>query len=227
MQEMVTIYIDGLSYFVPKDLTIMTAMEYVGLHLIKGVGCRQGFCGACSTVYRLNTDHNENNVNFCLGCQTKVEEGMNIATLPTFPLNKKIYNLEELQPTTNVLATIFPEIEGCVECEACTNSCPKDLKVMDYIAAARDGDLEKCAEEAYACISCGICSTRCVANISHPLVATLARRLVARYNIPISKQLAQRVNAVENGEFDTLMEDIISKSNKELEELYNTRVIEV
>ncbi|MBE9511598.1 MAG: 2Fe-2S iron-sulfur cluster binding domain-containing protein, partial [Bacteroidetes bacterium] len=43
----VTIYIMGREYKVPADLTILTAMEYAGYKFVRGVGCRQGFCGAC------------------------------------------------------------------------------------------------------------------------------------------------------------------------------------
>ena len=30
----------------PEDLTIMNAMEYAGYRLVRGCGCRHGFCGA-------------------------------------------------------------------------------------------------------------------------------------------------------------------------------------
>jgi ferredoxin len=51
--EMVTVYIMGQAYQVPAGLTILKAMEYAGFRLVRGVGCRGGFCGACATVYRL------------------------------------------------------------------------------------------------------------------------------------------------------------------------------
>ena len=53
MQEMVNVYFFGKKYSVPADLTIMTAMEYAGYTLIRGCGCRHGFCGACATIYRI------------------------------------------------------------------------------------------------------------------------------------------------------------------------------
>ena len=43
---MVDIYIMGKRYEVPESLTIMKAMEYAGYRLIRGCGCRSGFCGA-------------------------------------------------------------------------------------------------------------------------------------------------------------------------------------
>ena len=87
---MVNIYLFGKKYSVPSNLTIMTAMEYAGYQLVRGCGCRNGFCGACATIYRIQ-GHQE--LNACLACQTQVEEGMYIATLPFFPLVKQVYDI--------------------------------------------------------------------------------------------------------------------------------------
>ncbi|MGQ9667488.1 MAG: 2Fe-2S iron-sulfur cluster binding domain-containing protein, partial [Anaerolineae bacterium] len=51
-EELIPVYIMGKQYNVPPGLTIMKAMEYAGYRLVRGVGCRAGFCGACATVYR-------------------------------------------------------------------------------------------------------------------------------------------------------------------------------
>ena len=51
--KMVTVYLLGKKFSVPEDLTIMRAMEYSGFRLVRGCGCRSGFCGACAVVYRL------------------------------------------------------------------------------------------------------------------------------------------------------------------------------
>jgi len=48
----VEVFIMGKSYKVPAGLTIMKALEYAGYRYIRGCGCRAGFCGACSTIYR-------------------------------------------------------------------------------------------------------------------------------------------------------------------------------
>ena len=47
--QMVDIYIMGRHYQVPEGLTILTALEYCGYRMIRGCGCRAGFCGACAT----------------------------------------------------------------------------------------------------------------------------------------------------------------------------------
>ena len=66
MENMVNIYLFGKQYQVPKSLTIMKAMEYAGYKLIRGCGCRNGFCGACATLYRI---HGKTELKTCLACQ--------------------------------------------------------------------------------------------------------------------------------------------------------------
>ena len=46
MDEMITVYLYGKKYTVPSSLTIMEAFEYSGYQLVRGCGCRNGFCGA-------------------------------------------------------------------------------------------------------------------------------------------------------------------------------------
>ena len=79
MQEMVNVYFYGKKYTVPADLTIMTAMEYAGYKLVRGCGCRHGFCGACATIYRIK---GQNELKTCLACQTQVQEGMYVTRCP-------------------------------------------------------------------------------------------------------------------------------------------------
>ena len=82
MEKMVNVYFYGKQYSVPADLTIMTAMEYAGYTLKRGCGCRHGFCGACATIYRIK---GKNELKTCLACQTQVEEGMCVASIPFYP----------------------------------------------------------------------------------------------------------------------------------------------
>ena len=83
MENMVNVYLYGKKYSVPAGLTIMTALEYAGYQLVRGCGCRNGFCGACATIYRIQGDRE---LHMCLACQTTVEDNMYVATLPFFPL---------------------------------------------------------------------------------------------------------------------------------------------
>ena len=188
----------GKKYEVPANLTIMRAMEYAGYQLVRGCGCRNGFCGACATIYRIKGDRE---LKTCLACQTKVEDNMYVATLPFFPLVKQVYDIEKIKPTEQIMMQLYPEIYACVGCNACTKSCTQGLNVMQYIAYAQRGEFDKCAEESFDCVMCGVCSSRCPAGISHPQVAMLARRLNGKYLAPKSQHLEDRVQEIKDGDF--------------------------
>jgi succinate dehydrogenase/fumarate reductase-like Fe-S protein len=223
MENMVNVYFMGKRYEVPESLTIMHAMEYAGYQLIRGCGCRNGFCGACATIYRIK-DSRELKV--CLACQTKVENNMYIATLPFFPLVKQVYDMEKIKPTEQIMMQLYPEIYSCIGCNACTKACTQELNVMQYIAYAQRGEYEKCAEASFDCVMCGVCSSRCPAGISHPQVALLARRLTGKYLAPKSEHLADRVKEINDGTFTDLIETLMQKPVAEIKELYNNREIE-
>jgi len=223
MSEMIDVYFFGKKYSVPEELTIMTAMEYVGYTLKRGCGCRHGFCGACAAIYRIK---GKNEIMTGLACQTQVVEGMYISTLPFFPTDKKNYDLEQIRPTEQVMMELYPEIYSCIGCNACTKACTQDLNVMQYIAYAQRGDFAACAEVSFDCIGCGCCTSRCPAGISHPMVGTLARRLTGKYIAPKTEHFKQRVEEVKTGAFDDLIEQMMQKPITEMKELYNAREIE-
>ena len=220
---MVTIYLYGKPYQVPQSLTIMEAMEYAGYQLVRGCGCRNGFCGACATIYRIQ---GQRELKACLACSTKVEDKMYIATLPFFPLVKEVYDIEKVKPEQQIMMQLYPEIYACVGCNACTKTCPQGLNVMQYIAYAQRGDFEKCADLSFDCVMCGICSSRCPAGISHPQVAMLARRLNGKYIAPECEHLNVRVQEIKDGKYEKLIEQLMQKPLEEIKELYNNREIE-
>lgn len=223
MEQMVNVYLFGKRCAVPESLTIMEAMEYAGYQLVRGCGCRNGFCGACATIYRI---HGKQELKTCLACQTQVEEGMYVATLPFFPLVKQVYDMNTVSPTQAVMMQLYPEIYACIGCNACTKSCTQGLNVMQYIAYAQRGDFAACAEESFDCVMCGVCSARCPAGISHPQVAMLARRINGKYLAPKCGHLEDRVKEIENGDFQELLEALMGKPLAEMQELYNNREIE-
>ena len=226
MENMLNVYLFGKKYEVPEGLTIMTAMEYAGYELVRGCGCRNGFCGACATIYRIK---GEVELHGCLACQTEVQEGMYVATLPFFPLEKRVYSIEEIKPDQQIMMQLYPEIYSCIGCNACTKACTQELNVMQYIAYAQRGEYEKCAEESFDCVMCGVCSSRCPAGISHPQVAMLARRLNGKYIAPECGHLADRVNEINDGIYNEKMAELMSKAVTnvdELKDMYNHREIE-
>jgi len=154
---------------------------------------------------------------------------MYVATLPFFPLEKRVYNIEEIKPTQQIMMQLYPEIYSCIGCNACTKACTQELNVMQYIAYAQRGEYDKCAEESFDCVMCGVCSSRCPAGISHPQVAMLARRLNGKYIAPECGHLADRVNEINEGIFDEKIAELMTKAVDNLEEIkdmYNHREIE-
>ena len=223
MEKMVNVFLFGKRYQVPESLTIMKAMEYAGYQLVRGCGCRNGFCGACATIYRIR---GQQELKTCLACQQQVEEGMYVATLPFFPLVKQVYNINEIKPTQQIMMQLYPEMYACIGCNACTKSCTQELNVMQYIAYAQRGEYEKAAEESFDCVMCGVCSSRCPAGISHPQVALLTRRLTGKYLAPKSEHLVNRVAEIDAGDCKAALEAIMNTPLEEQKNLYNHREIE-
>ncbi|MGQ9598426.1 MAG: 4Fe-4S dicluster domain-containing protein [Anaerolineae bacterium] len=221
--EMIPIYIMGKRYIVPNTLTIMGALEYAGYKLIRGVGCRAAFCGACSTVYRLEGDPK---LYIGLACGTLVQPGMYLTQIPFYPAERAQYRLDELEPTFATLVRLYPQVLKCLGCGTCTKSCPQDLKVKDYMAAAMRGDIARVADLSFDCIMCGMCVSRCPAEEAQPNIAILCRRLYGKYLAPRAQHLAQRVAEIEAGRYDEELTRIKSTPEAELRQMYNARDIE-
>lgn len=221
--EMIPIYIMGKHYNVPDSLTIMGALEYAGYKLIRGVGCRAAFCGACATVYRVEYDPK---LYVGLACGTLVEPGMHLTQIPFYPAERAQYRLEELEPTFATLVRLYPQVLKCLGCGTCTKSCPQDLQVKDYMAAAMRGDIARVADLSFDCIMCGMCVSRCPAEEAQPNIAILARRLYARNLAPRAKHLAMRVEEVNAGEYDDQLAEIKAMPEADLRQAYNARDIE-
>lgn len=219
----VEVFIMGKSYKVPAGLTIMKALEYAGYRYIRGCGCRAGFCGACSTIYRIE---DEQKLGFDLACQKVVEDKMYLVQLPFVPAAKAEYDIEKLKPTESTILEIYPEIARCVSCNTCTKSCPQDIEVMKYIQRAVRGEIAKCAEISFDCIQCGLCAMRCPADIKHYHVSQLARRLRGKYIDTRSKNLSKRLKEIEGRKFDNEIDKLIKMDKNEIMKLYKNRKIE-
>ena len=221
--EMIPIYIMGKRYIVPNTLTIMGALEYAGYTLIRGVGCRAAFCGACATVYRQEGDPK---LYIGLACGTLVQPGMHLTQIPFYPAERAQYRLEELAPTFATLVGLYPQVLKCLGCGTCTKSCPQELKVKDYMAAAMRGDIARVADLSFDCIMCGMCVSRCPAEEAQPNIAILCRRLYGRYLAPKAQHLAQRVAEIDAGKHDEALARMKIMPDAELRQAYNTRDIE-
>jgi ferredoxin len=222
-EESVPIFIMGKEYMVPSSLTIMKAMEYAGYQLIRGAGCRGGFCGACATVYRVPGDYR---LRIGLACQTVVEPGMHLAQIPFYPARRADYCLEELEPTFQTVVTTYPELLRCLSCGTCTKVCPQDIDVKQYMADAMQGDITAVADRSFDCIMCGLCVSRCPAEQVQPNVSILCRRLYGKYLAPNAEHLSERVAEIEAGKFDDGLAKMKSLGEEELRSMYDERGIE-
>jgi len=222
-EKLIPIYIMGKKYEVPSSLTIMKAMEWAGYKLIRGAGCRSGFCGACATVYRIKGDYR---LRIGLACQAVVEPEMYLAQIPFFPAEKAIYDIEELKPTPEQLFQIYPEILRCLSCGTCTKACPQEIDVMDYMADAMKGDIASVASKSFDCIMCGLCAVRCPTEEAQYNVAILCRRLYGKYLAPKSQHLRERIDEIEAGQFHEELAKLKSIGEEELRQRYEERDIE-
>lgn len=221
--EMVKIYIMGKEYEVPKNLTIMRALEYSGYKYIRGCGCRGGFCGACGTFFRTVDDYK---IKVGLACQTTVENGMYLTQIPFFPANKAVYDIERIKPTAEQITRSYPEINRCLSCNTCGKACPQEIRVMDFVQAALRGDIAKAADLSFDCIMCGLCAARCPAELVPYNIAIMCRRLYAKYLVPKASHLKKRIREIEHGKFKKELDEMEKMSKDRLREMYDNRKIE-
>ncbi len=221
--QTIPIYIMGKRYDVPPSLTIMKAMEWAGYTLVRGAGCRGGFCGACATVYRIKDDPK---LYFGLACQTIARPEMYLVQIPFFPARRAEYDITKIKPEAAMLFRMYPELLRCLGCGTCTKTCPQELDVTGYMAAAMRGDIAAVANMSFDCIMCGLCSARCPAEEPQYNIAILSRRLYGRYLAPRSEHLEKRAADLRGGAYQDEIDRLKGMSLDELKQQYKARVIE-
>jgi len=220
---MVDVYIMGRHYRVPQGLTILTALEYCGYRVVRGCGCRAGFCGACATVYNFRSDAQ---LRYDLACQKTVEQDMYLVQIPFFPALKAIYDLEKIEASGEQILALYPDIAKCFGCNTCTKSCPQELETMWFMSDALRGDIRQVASKSFDCVMCGLCAARCPQGLVPYNVALLCRRLYGHYLAPTSQHLEDRIAEIRAGRFDAEMEKLKKMGQRELRRLYDQREIE-
>jgi CO dehydrogenase/acetyl-CoA synthase alpha subunit len=221
-QNLVTIVVMGEAFKVPEGSTIMTALEYAGFQLTTGVGCREGYCGACGTLFRERGDYK---IQGGLACQTVVSDGMHLAQVPFVPAHKATYDITELEPTVDAIKAIYPELFRCLACNTCTKICPQELQVMDYVQAIMRGDIASAAQLSFDCLRCGLCALRCPAEVVQYNAATLARRLYGRYLAKPAVQLDKMVSETEAGKYADEIDELKKMDADALKARYYEREI--
>ncbi len=221
--DLIPIFIMGKQYEVPSTLTIQKALEYAGYQLIRGCGCRGGICGACATVYRMPGSPK---IYVGLACQTVVQPDMYLTMIPFFPANRAVYDIDEVQPGAQALLNVYPELAKCMGCNTCTRSCPMDIPVMEYVSAALRGDVEQAAELSMSCVMCGICASRCPAELGQYNIAILCRRLTAKHLRPRADHVHEMVERIEAGRYEKALNELMSADLETLRRLYVERELE-
>ena len=221
--ENIPVYVMGKRYDVPRDLTIMKAMEHAGYKFIRGAGCRGGVCGACPTVYRKAGNYK---LYSGLACQTVVEPGMYLTQIPFYPINRATYTFEDIKAAPEVIFALYPEIFRCVACNACSKICPMNIPVMDAIGCLKQGNIPKAVELAYDCIQCGLCASRCMGELPQHHIFQLAKRIYGSKILPRSQHLIEADEAIKAGRFEKALAELMQANDKELRRLYQEREME-
>ncbi len=219
----VEISIMGDMVKVPESLTIIQALEHAGYRLVHGVGCRGGFCGACATVFRRAGD---STLRFGLACQTVVENGMTLAMIPFYPGHRPEYRIEDLSADGDQVLEIYPELVKCFGCNTCTKSCPQGIDVLASVSAVLRGRLEDAADLSFDCIACGLCASRCPAELVKHNVTLLSRRLYGRNLVRRSAHLEKRRAEIREGVFDGALGELKASPVEALKKRYEARVVE-
>jgi heterodisulfide reductase subunit C len=151
---------------------------------------------------------------------------MYLTQIPFFPATKSIYDIEKIKPAIETLVKAYPELLRCLQCNTCTKSCPMEIEVMDYMAAAMRGDVARLAELSFDCVMCGLCTSRCPAEICQYNIAILGRRLYGKYIAPKAEHLAAMVGEVGKGKYEQMLRGLMDTDEETLKKLYNEREIE-
>ena len=221
--NLIPVHIMNKLYYVPDGLTIMRAMEHAGYRLVRGVGCRGGFCGACATTYRVEGNHR---LHMALACQDLAVPNMHLTQLPYFPAHKAAYDLEGIADPALQVTKLYPELANCMGCNTCNKACPQGLKVMEYVAAMLRGDLAEAAELSFDCVMCGLCTARCPAEITQYQAAMYARRAYGRFSSPRPVHLDERLTELQEGKWAAEVEGLTRLDAGALKKLYVSRDME-
>ena len=197
--NLVNVIIDGKSITAPSSLSVIQALWHAGYPRVKSVGCLEGVCGSCRVMVRRA---GQTQVDMALGCQTLVEEGMQVVFLVFPNPTHHSYQLDEIKNSWDVQAEfhrIFPESNQCRDCKGCLSACPKNIDVQKGVALARDGKFREAGEVFVECSMCNLCMTGCPEQISPNHVGLFARRVTAYFHTRPSN-LINRLEELRKGE---------------------------
>ncbi len=153
--ETVEIYLAGEPIRARAGATIAAALWEAGMGKSIQIGCGGGVCGACTVSLRFK-DGRPGGTD--LACMRPVEEGMEIFP---FPVDSIPPVAPVREPSSEKLRKLFPTLDRCTKCGACTTACPMSIPVMDSVLRMQDDKMEAVAEDFNTCIHCGLCRAVC------------------------------------------------------------------
>jgi ferredoxin len=217
IDNFINIYINNKMYKVPAGMTIMQAWEYSGYQMLRGCGCRGGVCGACATVYRMPGTYK---IQTTLACQSLVKPDMSLIQIPSYPVNRPVYDLEKMETDTRQILSLYPEITRCMGCNTCTSSCPMDIDVMDTLSELIRGYIEKVSRRSISCVMCGLCAVRCPAGLAPYHYFLLCRRIFGRHFLSPFIDVSSRISEIENKKYESEMDKLVTLDKESLKEIY-------
>jgi len=195
----VNLTINGNEIAAPPTLSIIQALWHAGYPRVKSVGCLEGVCGSCRILVRRADD---SDVSMELGCQTLIEEGMQVIFLVFPNPTHHTYQIDEIKNSWDVQAQfhrIFPEANQCRHCSGCVETCPKGIDVEHGVGLASKGKFREAGELFVECIMCNLCMTACPELIAPNHVGLFSRRVTAYFHIRPSN-LINRLEELRTGQ---------------------------
>ncbi|MBI5136330.1 MAG: (2Fe-2S)-binding protein [Nitrospirae bacterium] len=211
-RPLVSVELGGVVHRVPEGVTVLEAMWYAGIPVVRGAGCLGGACGACTTTYRAPGGMAPKTG---LGCQIEVREGMSITLYPVDPPHKPTYRMAELDDPAEALFTIYPETRRCTLCDACTTVCPQDIPVRATVRQMMNRQFDLVAPAFDECVNCNLCAMVCEVGIAPNLLGLYARKAVARA-MPAPPELTRRMRQIADGEWDGAWRELLALSGEAL-----------
>ena len=97
---------------------------------------------------------------------------------------------------------------------------------MEYISAALRGDIEKAAELSFPCVMCGICTSRCPAELGQYNIGMLCRRLTGKHIRTPAHHVFDQIKRIEEGRYEEPLKKLMTADLQTLRKLYVEREME-
>ncbi len=173
--------IDGHAIEAAPGASLIQAWIGAGLPLETNVGCMgQGVCGACRVLVRRPGERIAQSL---LACETRAEDGMQVAFVDHFPARRAhAYDLSAMADSwaaLDSLDAVFPEAKHCRHCGGCDAACPKGIEVEKAVNLAVEGKALEAGALFEHCVMCNLCVAACPEHIAPAHLGQFARRMTA------------------------------------------------